>query len=245
MDLLVLEVLRRPDGSAAESLVMADGRLRSTASVLSPSAYPQAVAGTPLRFSFSPRDRRVRHGLRAQITAFHTPTLIFVPTQVHYHQGYCARTTGASVTSARGSDLLRLRNNRTGKRVTLVVTPGRCAAPRGIRPDADFQLGACAETSPPSAGWSPWPPPRRSRRPPGSTSAKSSGVPEHRRDRKGVRAGCGPGHQGDDRPDRHPARASSRRRRTCPPAHRRQEGRHRSGLTATGSATADGRRNGG
>ena len=42
-----------PTGSAAESLVMADGRLRSTAAVLS-RAYPQAVAGTPLRFSFSP-----------------------------------------------------------------------------------------------------------------------------------------------------------------------------------------------
>jgi hypothetical protein len=56
------------------------------------------------------------------------PTLIFVPTQVHYRHGYCARTTGASVTSARGSDLLQVRNNRTGGRVTVEVTPGRCVA---------------------------------------------------------------------------------------------------------------------
>ena len=30
------------------------------------------------------------------------PTLIFVPTEVHYRHGYCARTQGASVTSAPG-----------------------------------------------------------------------------------------------------------------------------------------------
>ena len=43
-----------PTGSAAESLVMADGHLRSTAEVLS-RAYPEAVAGTPLQFSYSPQ----------------------------------------------------------------------------------------------------------------------------------------------------------------------------------------------
>ena len=42
-----------PTGSAAESLVMADGRVRSTALVLS-QTYPEAVAGTPSSFSFSP-----------------------------------------------------------------------------------------------------------------------------------------------------------------------------------------------
>jgi endoglycosylceramidase len=117
-----------PTGSADESLVMADGRLRSTAYVLS-QVYPQAVAGTPLQFSFS-----------AQTDVFdmayvpnhrvHAPTLVFVPTQVHYRHGYCARTTGASVTSARGSDLLSVRNDRSGSRVTVEVTPGRCKAGR-------------------------------------------------------------------------------------------------------------------
>ena len=42
-----------PTGSADESLVMADGRLRSTAFVLS-RTYPQAVAGSR-SFSTSPR----------------------------------------------------------------------------------------------------------------------------------------------------------------------------------------------
>jgi endoglycosylceramidase len=117
-----------PTGSADESLLMADGRLRTTSTVLS-RAYPQAVAGTPLRFSFSPEtdvfdmaylpDHRV-----------HAPTLVFVPTQLHYRHGYCARTTGASVTSARGSDLLEVRNDRTARRVSVEITPGRCMAGR-------------------------------------------------------------------------------------------------------------------
>ena len=117
-----------PTGSADESLVMADGRLRATAYVLS-QAYPQAVAGTPLRFSFSPQTDvfDMAYVPNHRIGA---PTLIFVPTQVHYRHGYCARTTGASVTSARGSDLLQVRNDRTGSRVTVEVTPGRCKAGR-------------------------------------------------------------------------------------------------------------------
>jgi endoglycosylceramidase len=113
-----------PTGSADESLVMANGRLRSTAEVLS-RAYPEAIAGTPLRYSFSPQtdvfdmEYVPNHRVRA-------PTLIFVPTQVHYRDGYCVRTRGASVTSARGSDLLEVRNNRRGTRVTVEITQGRC-----------------------------------------------------------------------------------------------------------------------
>ena len=56
------------------------------------------------------------------------PTLIFVPTQIHYRHGYCASTSGARVTSARGSDLLEVQNARSGRRVTVQVTPGRCVA---------------------------------------------------------------------------------------------------------------------
>ncbi len=54
-----------PTGSADESLVMADGRLRSTALVLS-QVYPQAVAGTPVSFGYSPRARRLRPRVRAR-----------------------------------------------------------------------------------------------------------------------------------------------------------------------------------
>jgi endoglycosylceramidase len=113
-------------GSADESLVMANGHLRSTAYVLS-RAYPEAVAGTPLRFSFSPQTDVFDMAYLPNHDV-HAPTVIFVPTQVHYRHGYCARASGASVTSARGSDLLEVRNNRTGRRVTVEVTPGRCGA---------------------------------------------------------------------------------------------------------------------
>jgi hypothetical protein len=58
----------------------------------------------------------------------HAPTLIFVPTELHYRHGYCAETTGARVTSARGSDLLEVQNARRGHRVTVQVTPGHCFA---------------------------------------------------------------------------------------------------------------------
>ena len=114
-----------PTGSAAESLVMADGRLRSTARVLS-RVYPQAVAGTPLSFSFSP-STGVFDLAYVPNHRIHAPTLIFVPTGLHYPHGYCARTTGARVTSARGSDLLQVANARSGQRVTVEVTPGGCA----------------------------------------------------------------------------------------------------------------------
>jgi endoglycosylceramidase len=113
-----------PTGSAAESLVMADGRLRSTARVLS-QVYPQAVAGVPISFQFSPTTG-VFHLAYVSDHRIHAPTLIFVPTEIHYPLGYCVRTAGAVVTSAPGSDLLQVQNARSGHRVTVVVTPGHC-----------------------------------------------------------------------------------------------------------------------
>ncbi len=113
-----------PTGSAAESLVMADGHLRSTALVLS-RTYPQAVAGVPVSFDFSP-STGVFHLVYVPDHRVHAPTLVFVPTELHYPDGYCARTSGAKVTSAPGSDLLQVQNARSGHRVTVVVTPGDC-----------------------------------------------------------------------------------------------------------------------
>ena len=56
----------------------------------------------------------------------HAPTLVFVPTELHYPHGYCARTTGARVTSARGSDLLQVQQRPSGAPRHRQVTPGRC-----------------------------------------------------------------------------------------------------------------------
>jgi endoglycosylceramidase len=123
-----------PTGSAAESLVMADGHLRATAQVLS-RTYPQAVAGVPISFDFSPTTG-VFHLAYVPNHHIRAPTVIFVPTALHYRDGYCARTSGARVTSARGSDQLQVQNARVGHLVTVVVTPGRCPAGGAVSTEA-------------------------------------------------------------------------------------------------------------
>jgi endoglycosylceramidase len=114
-----------PTGSAAESLVMADGRLRSSALVLS-RAYPEAVAGIPSSFGYSP-STDVFDLSYTPNHRIHAPTVVFVPTSLHYPQGYCTRTEGGRVVSRRGSDLLEVDNRASARQVTVTVTPGRCS----------------------------------------------------------------------------------------------------------------------
>jgi endoglycosylceramidase len=115
-----------PTGSSDESLVMLGGRLRSTALVLS-QVYPQAVAGTPVSFSYSPLSDIFdltyvpNHRLRA-------PTVIFVPTEIHYQHGYCATVHGGRVTSSRGSGHLLVTSSRAAARVSVRVSPGACSS---------------------------------------------------------------------------------------------------------------------
>jgi endoglycosylceramidase len=105
---------------------MADGRLKPTARVLS-RTYPEAVAGRPVSFDYSPATD-VFHLAYAPNHRLSAPTVIFVPTQIHYPGGYCARVRGGRVTSAAGSDLLDVQNARTGRLVTVTVTPGACTS---------------------------------------------------------------------------------------------------------------------
>jgi endoglycosylceramidase len=114
-----------PTGSAAESLVMADGHLRSTASVLS-QTYPEAVAGLPLSFGYSPLTNVFDLSYVAN-HRIHAPTVVFVPTSVHYRRGYCAHAAGGRIVSGRGSDLLEVDNRASAHQVTVTVTAGRCA----------------------------------------------------------------------------------------------------------------------
>jgi endoglycosylceramidase len=113
-----------PTGSAAEALVMADGKLRSTASVLS-RVYPEVVAGKPRSFSFDPATDRFLLTYQPTRSA-HGPTVVVVPTQIHYVGGYCARATGARITSSPTAPLLELGDAGRGV-VRLLVAPGRCA----------------------------------------------------------------------------------------------------------------------
>jgi endoglycosylceramidase len=114
-----------PTGSADEALVGPNGRLRSTARVLA-RTYPQAIAGKPTSLSFDPGTGRFRltyaldHAVRA-------PTVIMVPTRIHYPSGYCARVSGGSVISGPDSQLLEVANAPIGRSVVVSVTAGHCA----------------------------------------------------------------------------------------------------------------------
>ncbi len=115
-----------PTGSMDEALVMAGGKLRRTALVLS-RAYPQAVAGIPLAFSYSPVSGvfRLTYVPNHRI---HAPTVVFVPEALRQGaHGYCAVVHGGRVTSAAGAGRLTVRNGRRGTRVTVVLRPGVCA----------------------------------------------------------------------------------------------------------------------
>jgi endoglycosylceramidase len=128
-----------PTGSAAEGLVMADGRLRSVAYALS-RVYPEAVSGTPRAISFDP----ATGGFSLRYTARRAggaPTVVFVPTTVDYPRGYCARASGAVIGSRPGSELLVVRDRRGARVVTVTVSDGRCPAasarpPGSSAPDA-------------------------------------------------------------------------------------------------------------
>lgn len=121
---------RDPTGSSDEALVKVTGRLRPTASVLS-QVYAEAIAGTPQSMSFDPTTARflLRYRTRRRVT---TPTLIVVPTTVHYRRGYCARVIGGTVLSPLDSSLLEVSGGDVGRahEVTVRVSPGRCGPPR-------------------------------------------------------------------------------------------------------------------
>jgi len=113
-----------PTGSAAEALVTANGQLRPTADALA-RTYPEAIAGRPISLSFDPTGGTF-HLVYVPDHALHAPTVIFVPTQVRYPNGYCARASGGSVISRPRSELLEVTNATTGRLVSVSVTSGTC-----------------------------------------------------------------------------------------------------------------------
>ena len=96
-------------------------KLRSTARVLA-RTYPEAIAGTPLcpltrqpaPFNFA------MCGPRCPL-----PTVIFVPTQIHYPNGYALKSAG-NLISKTGSELLDVKNARVGRTVRISVSSGAC-----------------------------------------------------------------------------------------------------------------------
>jgi endoglycosylceramidase len=89
--------------------------------------YPQAVAGTPTRFSFDPGARRfeltyTRRRAGGGGSFDRGLSTVFLPT-IQYPDGYRARVTGGSLARPAGGRRLLIRADRDARRVQLTVTP--------------------------------------------------------------------------------------------------------------------------
>jgi endoglycosylceramidase len=89
--------------------------------------YPQAVAGTPVRYRFNRDSRRFELVFTKRRAAGRGRfrrglTDVFVP-KLHYPGGYRARVGGARVVSRRNAQHLVLRGLRRARRIRLVVQP--------------------------------------------------------------------------------------------------------------------------
>jgi hypothetical protein len=87
--------------------------------------YASAVAGKPRATSFDPVSGRFTLTFRAdpRITQ---PTVIFVPVNMHYADGYCASASGARITSPPGASYVDVENGAVADDVTVTITPGHC-----------------------------------------------------------------------------------------------------------------------
>jgi endoglycosylceramidase len=110
-----------PTGSSAEGLVQPDGTLSPTGVALS-RAYPQAVAGTPISYSYNP-ERAEFHLLYVPDERINAPTVIFVPTAGAYSRSYQVQVVGGQVESAPGADHLVVGADPGSSLVSVTVLP--------------------------------------------------------------------------------------------------------------------------
>ncbi len=110
-----------PTGSSAEALVQGDGALSPTGTALS-RAYPQAVAGTPISYSYDPGKAEF-HFLYVPDVRVDAPTVIFVPTALAYPNGYQVQVVGGRVESKPGADHLVVAGDDGATSVSVTVLP--------------------------------------------------------------------------------------------------------------------------
>jgi endoglycosylceramidase len=110
-----------PTGSSAEALVQPSGKL-SPASRSVSRAYPQAVSGTPISFSFDPASSHF-HMLYVPNQMVTAPTVIFVPLSVHYPHGYRVEVIGGTVRSSPNATHLVVANDQGVSSVSVSITP--------------------------------------------------------------------------------------------------------------------------
>lgn len=110
-----------PTGSSAEALVEANGSLSPTVRALS-RVYPQAVAGTPVSFSFDPGTKEF-HLFYVPKAGIDAPTVIAVPTSLVYPHGYQVSVVGGAVRSAPGARRVAVTNADGAATVAVTITP--------------------------------------------------------------------------------------------------------------------------
>ena len=113
-----------PTGSHSSALWPPRAQTASQLKVLA-ETYASAVAGTPTAMSFDPTTGAFHLAYDAS-AAVRAPTVVDVPTSVHYPHGYCAQATGAKVTSKAGAPRLDVHNDPGATAVTVSVTAGSC-----------------------------------------------------------------------------------------------------------------------
>jgi len=89
--------------------------------------YPQAVAGTPERYSYRPRTDRFKLDYSTTATSGDSlrrriETRVYIP-PLHYHRHYSVDVSGAAVVSRNGATYLRLRRARGANEVSIEVRP--------------------------------------------------------------------------------------------------------------------------
>jgi endoglycosylceramidase len=110
-----------PTGSSAEGLVQSDGALSPVGAAIS-RAYPQAVARTPISYSYNP-DRAEFHLLYVPDDRINAPTVVFVPTASAYSHGYQVQVVGGEVESAQGAEHLVVGADPGSSLVSVTVLP--------------------------------------------------------------------------------------------------------------------------
>ena len=88
--------------------------------------YPQAIAGTPVRWEFDPSTRHFEFVYRARSAgnnlAPRAKTEVVVP-RLQYPEGYRAHVKGGRVTSRRDARIVLIKNGSKAPRITLRVNP--------------------------------------------------------------------------------------------------------------------------
>ncbi len=121
-----------PTGSSAEALVQANGTFAPTVTALA-RVYPQAVAGTPISYSFDTKTR-VFHLLYVPDTAVNAPTSIAVPVARVYPHGYRVHVLGGQVESAANASHVIVANLGSAKSVDVTISPSTPISPATPRP---------------------------------------------------------------------------------------------------------------